>query len=151
MQATKFRIGNTVMARGEVAKIVGIRTDTDEPCFLCDNSDVWIPNIGSIPLTAEILEASGFRMNQDRTYGVFNVVFYPYGDGSEELDIHIVVDLEKPHLSEFEHQYTIEGRRRLYSKSYEGNITTVDELENVAEMCGCEFNVIISNENPQSL
>lgn len=141
MNLRELKIGNYVVSRGEVTRIIGVRTDTDNPTVLCENCDVWVGDVGSIKLTKDILTRLGFGMSDDNTYGLMRTVFYPFGKLNVcEYEDYLVVDLAMPQSCIVKHQYIKEHENyppSLLNKSFEGEIVDLHELQNVMETVGC--------------
>lgn len=139
IDVSKFRIGNYVISRGEITKIIGIRTDTDDPTYLCENCDIWMPVIEGIRLNLEILQYNRFGMSDDKSYGILRTTFTPFGEhGVKEFEDYIIIDLKMPQSCLVKHQYLQyhEGfKPSLICRKYDGEIIYFHELQNIMSVC----------------
>lgn len=149
MDINEIRNGNYVVSRGELTRVRGLRTDTEDPCVLCENSDVWVPveTLEPVGLNKDILETNGFRMSDDKSYGIFKSVFKPFGDHNiDEFEDYIAIDLVVRPACLVKHQYVVNTNGKgkgIKDKSFNGEILYAHELQNIMYECGCTKELII--------
>lgn len=138
----RLQVGDIVWSRGEETTVVGVRTDTEDPCVLCSDSDVWMAEVQPVEITPELLEANGFKVSEDGTYCMLRTLFHPFGeDGVPEFEDFVVVDFAVPSASLVKHQYLCGGdvlaKPFLEHRIFEGGFTYVHELQEAMRSCWC--------------